>query len=100
RMEQLVPVQCYVRDDFQRRPKEDLKALERASASFKNTLVGIYKLLEDLRSQFELYESSHRCREGYCYSVVYPVHLSHLPSAQYSPLLFTNMPAEAVCSLR
>lgn len=53
-----------------RRPKGELKAVERACASFKYTSYAIYKLLDDLRSQFELYKSSHRRRVG-CYKLVY-----------------------------
>jgi hypothetical protein len=60
--------------------KAEVKALEMACASFKYARDGIYKLLEDLRSQFELYKSSHECRMG-CYSVVYPMHLNRLARA-------------------
>ena len=65
--------------------RETVRHVGRACACSKNTRVGVYKLLEDLRSQFEPCESSHRCRVGYSYSDVYPpVH--HLPCTQYSPL--------------
>jgi hypothetical protein len=60
----------------------EFKAVKGACASFKYARNGIYKLEDDLRSQFGLYKSSHRCRVG-CYSVVYPMHLDHSACAEY-----------------
>jgi hypothetical protein len=51
---------------------ETLRHVGQACACSTHTHVGVYRLLEDLRSQFEPCESSHRCRGGYSYSDVYP----------------------------
>jgi hypothetical protein len=58
-----------------------MRSKELAQASNTHGMV-IYKLEDDLRSQFGLYKSSHRCRVG-CYSVVYPMHLDHFACAEY-----------------
>jgi hypothetical protein len=58
---------------------QNLRHVGRACASSKHERGGVYRLLEDLRSQFEPCKSSHRCRVGCSYSDVYPpVH--HLPA--------------------
>ena len=41
-----------------------LEAMAEARASFAHSRIGIYKLLKDLRSQFEPCASSHRCSHG------------------------------------
>jgi len=66
--------------------RERARHVARACACSKHTRAGVYKLLEDLRSQLEPCESSHRCRVGYSYSDVYPlVHNHTVPCTRYSP---------------
>jgi hypothetical protein len=66
--------------------RERARHVARACACSKHTRAGVYKLLEDLRSQFEPCESSHRCRVGCSYSDVYPlVHNHTVPCTRYSP---------------
>jgi hypothetical protein len=57
----------------------------RACASSRQAMTGIYKLLKDLRSQFELCASSKRCSHGVLQHCN-PAHARFFPSTMYSPL--------------